>query len=228
MENVKIDFLKNIELFSGLDEEELTQISGIILLKEVKKNEIILYEEDTSEFMYIVLFGKVIVIQTTEDGKEIMLAAHQSGEFFGEMSLIDGRTSPATVLATENSLVAIISKKDFFSLLTDYRKVLERMLEILSSRLRDSWKRIHMLNFKNASQRMKMLFLTLSFDKGKKTSDGVTLNIKLTHQNIGDMIGLTRETVTRVLDKWQKDGEIRINNKLIHLNAKFLQKDADA
>jgi CRP/FNR family transcriptional regulator len=75
---------------------------------------------------------------------------------------------------------------------------------------------------------MKMLFLTLSFDKGKKTPDGVTLNIKLTHQNIGDMIGLTRETVTRVLDKWQKDGEIRINNKLIHLNAKFLQKDADA
>jgi CRP/FNR family transcriptional regulator len=227
MENVKIDFLKNIELFSGLDEQELNQISGKVILKEVKKNEIILYEEDTSEFMYIVLFGKVIAIQTTEDGKEIMLAAHQSGEFFGEMSLIDGRTSPATVLATENSLVAIISKKDFFSLLTDYRKVLERMLEILSSRLRDSWKRIHMLNSKNASQRIKMLFLSLSIDKGKKTSDGVILNIKFTHQNIADMIGLTRETVTRVLDKWQKDGEITINNKLIHLNAKFLQKDAD-
>jgi CRP/FNR family transcriptional regulator, cyclic AMP receptor protein len=227
MENVKIDFLKNIELFSGLDEEELNQISGKVILKEVKKNETILYEEDTSEFMYIVLFGKVIAIQTTEDGKEIMLAAHQAGEFFGEMSLIDGRTSPATVLATENSLVAIISKKDFFSLLTGYRKVLERMLEILSSRLRDAWKRIHMLNFKNASQRIKMLFLSLSFDKGKKTSDGVILNIKLTHQNIADMIGLTRETVTRVLDKWQKDGEITIKNKFIHLNSKFLQKNVE-
>jgi len=71
-----------------------------------------------------------------------------------------------------------------------------------------------------------MLFLTLSFDKGEKTPDGVTLNIKLTHQNIGDMIGLTRETVTRVLDKWQKDGEITIKNKFIRLNTKFLQKDA--
>lgn len=225
MENVKIDFLKNIELFSGLDEGELNQISGKVILKEFKKNEVILYEEDTNEFMYIVILGKVIVVQTTEDGKEIILAAHQSGEFFGEMSLIDGRTSPATVLATENSLVAIISKKDFFALLADYGKVLGRMLQILCSRLRDSWKRIHMLNFKNASQRIKMLLLTLSFDRSKKTSEGLLLNIKLTHQNIADMIGLTRETVTRVLDKWQKDGEITIKNKFIHLNSKFLQKE---
>ncbi len=227
MENVKIDFLKDIQLFSGLDEQELTQISGKVTLKEFKKNEVILYEEDTNEFMYIVLFGKVIVVKMTEDGKEIILAAHQLGEFFGEMSLIDGRTSPATVLATENSLVAIISKKDFYSLLTDYHKVLEKMLQILCSRLRDSWKRIHMLNFKNAAQRVKMLFLTLSFDKGEKEAGGVTLNIKLTHQNIADMIGLTRETVTRVLDKWQKDGEITIKNKFIHLNAKFLQKNVE-
>src|SRR5512135_3727310 len=107
MENVKIDFLRNIELFSGLDEEELNQISSKVVLKEFKKNEVILYEEDTNEFMYIVLFGKVTVVKTTEDGKEIILAAHQSGEFFGEMSLIDGMTSPATVMATENSLVAL-------------------------------------------------------------------------------------------------------------------------
>jgi len=227
MENVKIDFLKNIELFSGLDEGELNQISGKVILKEFKKNEVILYEEDTNEFMYIVILGKVIVVQTTEDGKEIILAAHQSGEFFGEMSLIDGRTSPATVLATENSLVAIISKKDFFALLADYGKVLGKMLQILCSRLRDSWKRIHMLNFKNASQRIKMLLLTLSFDRSKKTSEGMLLNIKLTHQNIADMIGLTRETVTRVLDKWQKGGEITIRNKFIHLNSKFLQKDTE-
>ena len=227
MENVKIDFLKDIQLFSGLDEQELNQISGKVSLKEFKKNEVILYEEDTNEFMYIVLFGKVIVVKMTEDGKEIILAAHQLGEFFGEMSLIDGRTSPATVLATENSLIAIISKKDFYSLLTDYHKVLEKMLQILCSRLRDSWKRIHMLNFKNAAQRVKMLFLSLSFDKGEKEAGGVTLNIKLTHQNIADMIGLTRETVTRVLDKWQKDGEITIKNKFIHLNSKFLQKNVE-
>lgn len=226
MENIKIDFLRNIQLFSGLDDEELFQISGKVVLKEFRKNEVILYEEDTNEYMYIILLGKVNVIQTTEDGKEIILATHQSGEFFGEMSLIDGRTSPATVLATEDSLVAIISKAEFHSLLTNYRKVLERMLQILCSRIRDSWSRIHLLNFKNASQRIKMLLLTLSFDRGEKTPEGITLNIKLTHQNIADMVGLTRETVTRVLDKWRKEGAITILKKrFIHLNSNFLQKD---
>jgi CRP/FNR family cyclic AMP-dependent transcriptional regulator len=226
MENIKIDFLRNIQLFSGLEDEELFQISAKVALKEFKKNEVILYEEDTSEYMYIILLGKVNAIQTTRDGKEIILATHQSGEFFGEMSLIDGRTSPATVLATEDSLVAIISKTEFHSLLTNYGKVLERMLQILCSRIRDSWSRIHLLNFKNASQRIKMLLLTLSFERGEKTNEGITLNIKLTHQNIADMVGLTRETVTRVLDKWRKDGAITILKKrFIHLNSDFLQKD---
>jgi CRP/FNR family cyclic AMP-dependent transcriptional regulator len=96
----------------------------------------------------------------------------------------------------------------------------------LCLRLRESWKRIYILNFKNASERVKMLFLMLSYDNGKKTPEGVILNIKLTHQNIADMTGLSRETVTRVLDKWQKTEDIIIlKNKFIRLNPKFLQKD---
>jgi CRP/FNR family cyclic AMP-dependent transcriptional regulator len=67
----------------------------------------------------------------------------------------------------------------------------------------------------------------LSYDNGKKTPEGVILNIKLTHQNIADMTGLSRETVTRVLDKWQKTEDITIlKNKFIRLNPKFLQKDS--
>jgi CRP/FNR family transcriptional regulator len=226
MENIKIDFLRNIQLFSSLTDEELLHISSKIMLKEFKKNEVILYEQDTNEFMYIILFGKVKVIQTTEDGKEIILATHRSYELFGEISLIDGKTSPATVLATETSLIAIISKKDFYSLLIHQSKVLEKMLQILCSRLRESWKRIEILNFKDASQRIKMLFLLLSHDNGQKTPEGVVLNIKLTHQNIADMVGLTRETVTRVIDKLRRAGEIKVlKDKCILLHQDFLQKD---
>ena len=85
--------------------------------------------------MYIILGGKVKVVQTTEDGREILLAIHQSGDFFGEMSFIDGKTSPATVLATENSVAAIVSRKDFYSVLETQKKVLNNLLLILCSRL---------------------------------------------------------------------------------------------
>jgi CRP/FNR family cyclic AMP-dependent transcriptional regulator len=226
MENIKLDFLRNIQLFSSLTDEDLFHISPKVSLKEFKKNEVILYEQDTNEFMYIILFGKVKVIQTTEDGKEIILATHKSNDLFGEISLIDGKTSPATVLAIEDSLIAIISRKDFYSLLFHQSRVLEKMLQLLCSRLREAWKRIRILNFNNASQRIKMLFMLLSHDNGKKTSEGVIINMKLTHQNIADMVGLTRETVTRIIDKLRNNGEIKVlKNRLILLSPDFLQKD---
>jgi CRP/FNR family transcriptional regulator len=80
-----------------------------------------------------------------------------------------------------------------------------------------------MLNYKNAGHRVKILFLMLSDKYGEKTPEGITLNIKLTHQEMAEMTGMTRETVTRVIDKWQRDGEIRVlKNKFIHLSTNFL------
>ena len=223
MENVKIDFLRSIPLFRSLTDEELIGISNKVIIREFSKNEIILQEEDTNDFMYVILLGKVKVVKATEEGKEIILAMHGSEEFFGEVSLIDGKTSPATVTATENSLVAIISKHDFYSLLLTQRKELDTLLQILCGRLRESWKRIHILNSKNAIQRVKMLLIILSYNNGEKTPEGVVINHKLTHQDIADMAGLTRETVTRVLDRLQKDGEIEVlKNKLIRLNTSLL------
>lgn len=221
MENVKIDFLRNIQLFASLTEKELIDVSTKIVMKEFSKNEIILREEDTNEIMYIILVGKVKAVQTTEDGKEIILAIHQADEFFGEISLIDGKTSSATVVAIEDSLIAIISKKNFYSLILSQSKVLEKLLEILCLRLRESWKRIHILNFRDAQQRIRMLFMILSNDAGEKTPEGVLINVKLTHQEIADMAGLTRETVTRVLNKLRKKGEIVVMKKFIRLNPEF-------
>jgi CRP/FNR family transcriptional regulator len=224
--NYKNEFLKKIQLFSSLTDNEIDALVNKLAVKKFKKHETILYEEDTSEFMYIILIGKVKVVRMTEDGKEIILAVHQAGEFFGEMSLIDGKTIPASVIATEDSLVAIISKKDFYSVLLVQNKVMISLLKIFCSRLRKCWDTIQLLNFNNAAQRAKMLFLMLSDEYGKKSPDGITLNIKLTHQDIAEMTGLTRETITRVIDKWQKNGEITVlKNKFIRLNPNFLQED---
>ena len=222
----KNDFIKKAQLFSSLTDVEMDEIINKMSVKQFKKNEIILYEEDSNEFMYIILLGKVKVIRTTEDGKEIILAIHKGGSFFGEMSLIDGKTSPASVTATEDSLISIIAKNDFFSILSNQTKVTNNLLRILCERLRKSWDTIQLLNFNNASQRTKMLFLMLSNEHGEKTPEGIVLNIKLTHQDISDMTGLTRETVTRVIDKMQKNKELVIlKNRFIRLSAKFMQKD---
>ena len=220
--------LKNTKLFHSLSDEEMDQIIKKMNVRKFKKNEIILYEEDTNEFMYVILLGKVKVIRTTEDGKEIILAIHKSGSFFGEMSLIDGKTSPASVIATEDALIAILAKKDFFSIVFLHNKVTVNLLKILCSRLRRCWDTIQLLNFNNASNRTKMLLLMLTEEYGEKTAEGTVLNIKLTHQDISDMTGLTRESVTRVIDKLQKQKEIIVlKNRFICLTPRFMQEDVN-
>jgi len=221
----KLATLGKIELFSTLTRGELLDVIRKMIIKTFKKNEVILYEEDSNEFMYIILDGEAKVIQTTEEGREIILAMHRTGDFFGELSLIDGKTAPASVVAIKHSTTAIISKRDFFSLITDQAKVLQKLLLILCSRFRESLGIIQLLNFNNALQRIKMLFIMLNDKYGREEAGLRLLHIKLTHQDIAEMTGLTRETVTRVIDKWQKDGEITIlKDKFIRFKKGFLAK----
>ncbi len=217
-----IESLKQTSLFSSLTSEELHRIRRKVVIRSFSKNEIILYEKNTNDFMYIILDGEAKVVQTTDEGKEIIITMHQAGDFFGELTMIDGKTAPATVCATKDSVTAIISKKFFYDLLFSENKVLENLLQILCARIREGMQKIQLLNFNNAAQRIKMLFLLLSESYGEKKAEGTILKIKLIHQNIADMTGLTRETVTRILDKWQKSGEIEIlKSKFILLKPEF-------
>jgi CRP/FNR family transcriptional regulator, cyclic AMP receptor protein len=219
---IENNILRDIELFSSLGEDELHQIRSQIIQRDFKKDQIILDEEETSDFMYIIIHGKVKIAHIGRDGKETILAMHGSGEFFGELSLIDGKTTPATVFALANSHVAIISRGHFYSLLYTQHKVMENLLRILCARLRAAWDKIQMLTFHNAADRVKLLLRMLADSHGEETARGTVLTIKLIHQDIADMTGLTRETVTRVLDRYMKNGEIKIlKNKHILLTPDF-------
>ena len=213
---------KKISLFTNLTFEELKQVHEKAVIRKFKKNEVILREEDTNEFMYVILEGEAKVVKSTETSKEILIARHHSGDFFGELSLIDGKTSPATIIATKDSVTAIIPKKNFYSILNIQSKVLDNLLHIFCSRIREALKQIRMLNHDNSTQRIKMLFLILSETYWEMTDGGTILNIKLIHQDIADMTGLTRETVTRILNRLQRSGEIKmLKNRLILLRPEF-------
>jgi CRP/FNR family cyclic AMP-dependent transcriptional regulator len=224
-EDFNVQSLKDIRFFSNLSDSELKEVLGRITVRKFKGNGIILNEEDTNEFLYMILSGSVKVIRTSEDGKETIIAMHRASDFFGEMTLIDGKTVPATVSAREDSLIALISKEDFHELLLANPKIAGVLLEMLCFRLREAWEKIRILTYRNASLRIKALLLMLANDYGEKTAEGETLNIKLTHQSIADMANLTRETVTRVLDRLQREGEITmLKSRLIRLNPLFFER----
>ena len=216
-EKASANLLRTIELFTSFGHDEITEIAGRMNIRSCKRGEVILNEEDTTEYMYFVL-----------DGKESILAVHGPGQFFGELALLDGKTAPATVSALEASRVALLNRVDFRDLLFTQPRFLEGILGIFCARLRDAWTRVKMLSYKNASQRIRLLLMMLAEQNGAETAEGLTLDIKLTHQNIADMAGLTRESVTRVLDRWQRDGVIAVHEKrLTILNRDFLHEDFD-
>jgi CRP/FNR family cyclic AMP-dependent transcriptional regulator len=225
MDSFEVDLLSKIQLFHSLSPEELKGIRNEMVIKKFKKNEFILYEEDTNKCMYSILDGGVRVVKATEDGKEILLAIHRAGDSFGEISLIDSKTTTAAVIASGDALVAIIPKENFYSLISTQKKVLDNLLKILCSRIRENVDKIKILNFNNANQRLTMLLIKLSRERGRETPQGIALDIRLTHQDLADMTGLTRETVTRVIDKWQNEGTITVlKDKSILLGPNFMEE----
>lgn len=225
MIDINLELLICAEIFSELTVEELKKIRDKMILKKFKKNETILYEEDTNKYMYVILEGSAKVVKITEDGKEIMLAMHKAGDSFGEISLIDGKTTTASVLAIEDSIIAFIVKENFFSLVYSQKKILDNLLRKLCSLIRENVDKIEILNFNNASQRVKVLFMKLAHEYGEKTSEGTVLHIKLTHQDMANMVGLSRETVTRVIDKWQQKGRILfLKNRTLVLSHHFFEE----
>ena len=140
-------FLKNIPIFTCLTDDQLATLRNIIEEKKFFRNNVILWEEDTQRYMYIVSAGKVKVIQTSEDGKEHILAIHRKGEFFGEMALLDGKTAPATVIAMEDSVIQLIARESFEKFLLKDEKVMNQLVSMLCQRLRESWLMLKVMSF---------------------------------------------------------------------------------
>ncbi len=217
-----VELLRNFSLFAGLDEEELLKTLHCITVEKFKKNDIILVEGDSNRFMYYILTGRVKVLQVSEEGKELILAMHSAGDFFGEMSLIDGSTACATVAAADHCTIALISKANFFSLIYTQKKILRNVLQTFCRRIRASNRTVAMMTQMSAAHRVRMLLLMLSEKHGKMLDDTVVLSILVTHQDIADMTSLTRQTVTKIMNELKEEGVITVQeNKQIRLNKSF-------
>jgi CRP/FNR family transcriptional regulator len=217
--------LKNIPFFQGLSDREFSGLSHIFVEKRFTRNKIIFIEKDTMNYIYIILSGKVKVIHSGLDGKEHIVAIHKKGDFFGEMALLDGKTSPASVVALEDTHIVIISKKDFEEYLLKNDKISRQVILILCSRLREAWMMIKVLSLPSAEGRVRAVLRILSGYYGFMDAKGIVIGSKFTHQNIADYSLLARETVTRLMNRFVREGEIEVTeNRDIVLKPLFVEK----
>ena len=214
-----------IPFLSCLSEGELADVRRGVIEKHFKKNQVILYEEDTPNYLYFVYSGKVKVVQLSAEGQERILAIRKRGEFFGEMAMLDGMTAPATVVAMEETRVGFISAKSFQSHLLQNRKVLMEIISMLCSRLREAWLMLKVLSFAGAEQRIRVVLKNIGDQFGVKDQRGIIVNVRLRHKDIAELAATARETVTRSLRRFVQSEEIEIlENKNILLKPAFFKE----
>jgi CRP/FNR family cyclic AMP-dependent transcriptional regulator len=212
---VKPELIRRVPIFATLTDAEFKHLEHLFLVRSYRKNQLIFLEEDTGHYMYIVIAGKVKVTKATDSGKESLLAIHQTGDFFGEMALLDGKTSPATVSAMEDCKLVSISSADFHGLLMHNERVVRQIIQVLCTRLRQAWAQLQGLSYSTAEARIRGGLLQLSRRHGVVDSRGVIINLKITHQELAEMVGTARETVTRTLASLQKEGIIQLDQRRI-------------
>jgi len=214
-----------VPFLACLSENELAELRKDVVEKHFKKNQIILHEEDTLNYLYFVYSGKVKVIQLSPEGQERIVAIRKRGEFFGEMAILDGMTAPATVVAMEETSVGFISAKDFESNLLDNKKVLMEIVSLLCSRLREAWLMLKVLSFAGAEQRIRVVLKNVGDQFGVRDQRGIIINLRLRHKDIAELAATARETVTRSLRRFIQSEEIEIlENKCILLKPAFTRK----
>lgn len=207
-----VDFLATVALFNGLDRTELERFAEVTREKSYPKGSVILFEDDPGDSLFVVRDGRVKVVLIGEDGREVILGVLGPGEYFGELSLIDDRPRSAHVIAMEDSNLLVLRREDFRRRVESSPNVAWALLTELSRRLRRADDKIGGLVLLDVPGRIARLLLDLAEESG---TDAIEKS--LTHQTIAQMIGASRETVSRAMKEFQDAGWINVERRRIAL-----------
>lgn len=216
--------IEKVPLFSTLSAEEISAIKSVMISREFEMGEVIVHEEDESlQTFFIIASGSVQVTVVTPEGKQAILATLKKGEFFGEMGILDGEPRSASVVAAQKCLLLMLYRNPFLDILERFPKLTIRMLVEMSRRLRHTNRQINTLSMMSVYGRVADVILQLARENGRKIGQMVVIDNRPTHQDIADMAGTSRETVSRILSQLQKKQCLSIDRKkMVILNEEKL------
>jgi CRP-like cAMP-binding protein len=195
----KTDHLRNVPIFTDLSDSDLNRIASKMVSRDYEKGQMILLEESTGETFFIMTSGTVKVTRLSDDGREVILALLGESDFFGEMSLLDGEGRSANIVANEDAEVMTLSRRDFLECLETYPKIAIALLEELAVRIRKSDQQIESLSLSDSEQRIGITLIRLAEERRTIKRGDVTVQNLPYQQDIANMAGTSRETVSRTL-----------------------------
>ena len=213
--------LRNVPLFSVLPEGQLGILTGLVTRKSHPRGTTIISAGDLTDSLFVIISGRLKVMMSDDEGREVILAILGSNEFFGEMGLLDDSPRSASVVALEACELLTLSKRDFKKCLAENFELSMAVMRGLVRRLREADKKIGSLALMDVYGRVARLLLEMA-----ETIDGQKVVIKkLAKQDIAKMIGASREMVSRVMKDLQAGGYIEVRGTSIFLRENILAVD---
>jgi CRP/FNR family transcriptional regulator len=200
--------LRKLRIFSSLGAQDVKDIQKYLVAERYGRKETIFSEGDPSDWFYIVADGKVKITKLSHDGKEIILEVISSMNFFGGIAVLRGFPYPANAIAMEETDVIKISKSNLIKVLDRFPDAMFNIIQSLGDRIRDSHETAKSIALEKVSSRISSLLLKLSEQVGRETPEGKVIDMKLTKQDIAEMVGTTVETSIRTMSKFKKMGLI--------------------
>lgn len=213
--DINLQALKQIPIFSHLNEEDLQDLNKAVITRKYKKGMLIFVEGEPGDALYFVRKGVVKLSKTMEDGREQILHYVKEGDIFAEVLLFDGGPFPATAQVVEEAEIGIIHNQAIENFLHQHPHLTLQILKVMSKRLRQAQAQIQNLAQNNTLRRLIITLLKLAQDYGENTPDGLKINLVLGQQDLANMIGSSRETVTRFISELKKAKVIKINRQYI-------------
>ncbi|MGD8778551.1 MAG: Crp/Fnr family transcriptional regulator [Ignavibacteria bacterium] len=211
------EFLLYVPIFSELPSEAVEKIANTGSRKFYKKDNVVLMEDDTGSALFVIINGKVKVSRTSNDGKEVILTILNESDFFGEMAILDGLQRSATVTALEDSELFIIQRNDFLDLLKQYPEIAISLLYELTKRLRAADMKIKALSLKDAEGKVATVILQIADDVGMIKKGIVEIEKLPLQQDLANMAGTSRETISRTLHTFAKKGLVELDGSKLRI-----------
>ena len=204
-----VEILKKVPLFRSLADEQLADLSPIFRRKSYPIGSFIITEGSSGDFLFLLNRGAAKVTRESEEGREVIFAFLREGDIFGELSILDGRDRSANVVALEDTEVYILERDEFLKVMEGYPAISVQLLQELARRIRASDRQIEYLALKDSESRVLLALGRLAGETGIAETHLFITEIKLPmQQDLANMAGTSRETVSRVLKSLEQKGLI--------------------
>jgi CRP-like cAMP-binding protein len=212
MQETKLNYLSNIEIFQDLSQGELQEMDRQITMSTCEPGRIFYMPEETGEVLFLLKKGRVQLYRISPNGKKLVVATLGPGTIFGEMSLVGQGMHNTFAEAVDDCLLCVMSRPDVERLMREKPKVAFRFVEALGERMTSLESRLEEIAFKSIPARLASLLLRLA---DEQDDDSVVTGY--THQDLGEILGTYRETITQTLNDFKADGLVAISRKRVEI-----------